>query len=103
MPLEARTSKVVDIPALWPPSQATLENAREEAKRGAVELEQWKAQARLDAMQRAELRAANDDLDVERNTLKEACEALKRDRDALAARLEKATFEADVQVQERKR
>ena len=78
--------------------QATLEHTREEVKRGAVELEQWKAQARLDAMQRAELRATNDELEGERNALKEALEAVKQDREGLARRLEKATFEADVQV-----
>ena len=77
--------------------EASLENLREEGQKHAVELEQWKAQARLDARQRADQTLLIEHSATELATLNTALEQYRSENDILKKRLEKTKFELEFQ------
>ena len=74
-----------------------LENLRQEEQKHAVELEQWKAQARLDARQRADQTLLIEHSATEVASLHKTIEQYRSENDDLKKRLEKTTFELELQ------
>lgn len=79
--------------------EAALESSRGDLQRSVIELEQRKSQARLDARQRENERAINDDLGKEKATLSHALEASRAELEVLSRSLEQTKHEMAVQVQ----
>ena len=74
-----------------------LDNLRQEEQNHAVELEQWKAQARLDARQRADQTLLIEHSVTEVTNLQQIIEQYRTENDTLKKRLEKTTFELELQ------
>ena len=74
-----------------------LDNLRQEEQNHAVELEQWKAQARLDARQRADQTLLIEHSATEVTNLQQIIEQYRTENDTLKKRLEKTTFELELQ------
>ena len=77
--------------------EASLENLRLEDQKHAIELEQWKAQARLDARQRADQTALIELSGKEISTLNQALEQYRSENEALRKQLQKNTYELEFQ------